>query len=54
MRLRSGKTLVEMTRPKNKSLPQNNAPDNKEQPTEMTVGGTGTSTTVGVTTPFVS
>lgn len=37
MHLRSGKTLVEMVRPRNTSLPQNNAPEN-EQSSSSKVG----------------
>lgn len=54
MRLRSGKTLVDITRPKNTPLPQNNALDNEEQPFEYTVSGACTSTTIGAATLFVT
>lgn len=46
MHLRSGKTLVEMTRPKNASLPQNNAPDNEYQPTKSMIDAAGTLATI--------
>lgn len=39
MSLRSGKTLVEMVRPRNNPFPQNNAPEN-EQPISLTIGTT--------------
>lgn len=45
MRLRSGKTLAEMLRPKNISLPRNN-PSYNEKPGESMTGNIVTSTSV--------
>lgn len=48
------KLHTKQARPKNTSIPPKDALDNKEQPTESTVGGAGTSPTVGVTAPFIN
>lgn len=55
MHLMNGKILKMAHRSsKNPSLPYNDASNVEEQPIKLMVGGAGTPTSVGVTTPVIS
>lgn len=54
MRMRNGKTLVEMAHPKKYSLPHNDALDTENQPIRLMVSGVGNSTSIRVIAPVIS